>query len=101
MQSVKNEIKEKSVIEICIIRSKQINQMRKALIVLSSAKTEVLRCSRRFPTEDKLQELIIEIKNSISELQMSIAKLLKPMVATEGIELDNKYWISSDDIRSG
>lgn len=95
------EIKEVSVIDICISRSKQIIQMKKAAITLQAAKTEVLKCSKRFPTEDKIIELATEIDNTITEYSMSIAKLLKPLLIPHGINLELTFWFSSDDIRSG
>lgn len=95
------DVKEKTVVEVCIIRSKEIAQQRKALVILQNAKSEVVKCSRRFPTEDKMKELITEIKNSIIELQMSIALMLKPIMAVEGIHLESKFWFSLSEITNG
>lgn len=95
------EIKEKSVVEICTIRSKHILQMRKVAVVAQHLKAEALNCPIRFPSEDKLKDYRDEIKNRIIEFEMSISQMLKPVLAPHGIILDNKYWFSSDDMRSG
>lgn len=60
-----------------------------------------MKCSKRFPTEDSIKELKTEIKNSISELQMSIAIILKPILAVHGIYLEHKFWLSSKEIEEG
>lgn len=101
MQNEIKDQKEKSVIEICIIKSKHIIQLRKALVTLNAAKTEVSKCSKRFPTEDKLKELITEVKDSIIELQMNISLLLKPILEIHGINLELKYWFSTQEMRAG
>jgi len=101
MQNELKDQKEKSVIEICIIKSKHIIQLRKALVTLNAAKTEVLKCSKRFPSEDKLKDLATEIKNSLIELQISISLLLKPILEIHGINLEDKYWLSAGEIRAG
>ncbi len=75
--------------------------MRKAAVALRHAKVEITSCPIRFPSEDKLKELGDEIKNRIAEFEMSIAKLLKPLLTVHGIYLEDKYWFSSDEIRSG
>jgi hypothetical protein len=95
------EIKEKSVIEMCIIRSKEIMKMKKALVVQQNATREVLSCSRRFASEDKLKEVEREIKNTIIEFEMSIALMLKPIMAVHGIHLDDKFWFTLNEIRNG
>lgn len=96
-----DEPKEKSVVEVCIIRSKHILQMRRVAVVAQQLKAEALSCPVRFPSEDKLKDYRDEIKNRITEFEMSISQMLKPVLAPHGIILDNKYWFSSDDIRSG
>lgn len=101
IQKKLDESKEKSVIEVCIIRSKHILQMRKVAVVAQHLKAEALNCPIRFPSEDKLKDYRDEIKNRIAEFEMSISQMLKPVLAPHGITLDNKYWFSSDDIRSG
>ena len=65
------------------------------LPILSELNSAVMKCSKRFPTEDSIKELKTEIKNSISELQMSIAIILKPILAVHGIYLEHKFWLSS------
>ena len=95
------EPKEKSVVEICTIRSIEISKEKRALVALQNAKTEIAKCSKHFLTEDKLKELENEIKKGIIELQMSIALLLKPVVAAHGINLDAKFWFTPDEIRDG
>lgn len=95
------ESKEKSVIEVCTIRSKHILQMRRVALAARSLQIEALSCPIRFPSEDKLKDYRDEIKNRITEFEMSISQLLKPVLAPHGIILDNKYWFSSDDMKSG
>jgi len=92
---------EVSVMEVCVSRSKQIAQMKKALILGKAFKTEMLKCSKRFPSEDKLMDLITEFDNSIMEYKMDIAKLLRSILAQHGIILDLTYWFTLDEIRSG
>lgn len=101
MKNEKDEQKEKSLTSICVIRSKQIIQMRKAYLILSEANVEVLKCTKRFPTEDKIKELLIEIKNSIIELQMGIATLLKPVYAMYNITWSHKLWFTMNEMRDG
>lgn len=101
MLKEKNVQIEKSVIEICTVRSKHILLMREASIALRKAKLKITMSPIRFPSEDKLKDLEDELKNRISEFEMSIAKMLKPIVAVHGIHLDHKFWFSSDEIRVG
>jgi hypothetical protein len=101
MQKETNDPKEKSVVEICIIRSNEVVKLKKTLVAFDSANTLMLKCSKRFASEDKLKDLRNEIKNTIDELQMSMALLMKPIVAAHGITMEHKYWLSADEIRNG
>jgi hypothetical protein len=94
-------VEEKSVIQICLKRSNEITQLRKALVAVTSAKTEVSFCSKTFPSEDKLRELRNEIESCISQYQRNIANLLGPILSPHGIKLEDKYWFSSKDMTDG
>ena len=69
MKKGENDQKELTAIDICIKRSKEVAQEKKSLITLRSTKTEIMKCSKRFFSEDKLKDLENEIKNSIIELE--------------------------------
>lgn len=94
-------IKEPSVISICIVRSKYLHKMRRVGVVERQLQLELQACPVRFPSEDKLKDLRDEIRNRISEFEMSIAMMLKPIVAVHGVQLENKYWFSTKEIKEG
>ena len=101
MQNEKKDSPDIGLIEICIHRSKEILKMKQVLVNLRALKQTISTCSMRFPSEDKLTELESEIKMLKNEYEIDIAKLLKPSLRLHGIELSDKFWFSSNEIKHG
>lgn len=98
---IENPNGEKTVIQTCLSRSKQLIKLRQALVAVTSAKTEVAACLKTFPSENTLPNLVDEIQNTIYEYQRTIANLLQPILAVHGIAIDYKYWFSSKEMKDG
>jgi hypothetical protein len=94
-------IEEKTVIETCILRSKQLQKLKRILVKTRDLKTELTSCIVHFTEEEEVVDLIRNVENRIAEFEVSISQSLQPLVKTHGIQLDLRYWFSSDDIRSG
>jgi hypothetical protein len=94
-------IKEKTVIETCILRSRQLQKLKKILVKAKDLKTELTSCIVHFTEEEDVIDLIKNVENRIAEFEVSISQSIQPIVQSHGIQLDLRYWFSSDDIRSG
>ena len=101
MQNVKKDQKEETLIGICIKKSHNIFLMKKALVITNQLHTELGKISKVFPSESKVKELSSEIRNAISEQEMMISKLLKPLFESYNIPVEFKYWFTKDEIEEG
>lgn len=95
------EIKEKSVIDVCIERSKSLTKMRKARVIGRTFHLALQDCPMIFPSEDKLKDLEEELKNRISEYEMAIGAMINTITVPHGINVDHKFWFSDKEIQEG
>ena len=89
------------LIESCVFKSAQIIEMKVAKQAILKAKSLTMSCTPVFPHEACLINLINDIDNKICEYKLHISKILAPLLLTQGLFIDQKYWFSEKEIRQG
>jgi hypothetical protein len=96
-----NEPKEKTAVQVCIERSKNLSKMRKAKLIGRTFHLALKDCPMVFPSEDKLKDLQEELKNRIAEYEIAISTMVNIIIAPHGLNVDLKYWFSEKEIQEG
>ena len=98
----KRPILDKSIIDNCILRSKFILYAQSAL----HSKKELQFFLNRLPTAsfcslDSVKELGVELDVLIDGLKRDIAHYLRPIFHEQDINIGDKFWFSSHDLKDG
>ena len=93
--------REKSMIETCILRSKFIIASIAFKFQLRQAGFFHNRMSSNLPSSGYLKELSEETDQQIHDHETSIARYLKPIFQTAGLEPKETFLFNYDDLRAG
>ncbi len=90
-----------AIIKRCIIRSNYISYAKASRITIKHNKFFLNRIPIRFPSQNKLNDLDVEIMNVINEFERYIAQQLRPLFEEKGIRITDRFWFSNTNLKDG
>lgn len=89
------------IIKRCILRSKYIMFAKTSRITIRHNIFFLNRIPIKFQSQDKLNELDIELLNVINEFERYIARQLRSLFEEKGIRTTDKFWFSNINFKDG
>ena len=90
-----------AIINKCILRSQYIMFAKTSRITIKHNQFFLNRIPIKFLSQDKLNELDIEILNVINEFERYIAQQLRPLFKEKGIRTTDRFWFSNTNLKDG